>query len=206
MARLKDEPASAPEDTVPPAPAPNAPAAAPEKKTPAAWAAQLGHTKPADARLPEMQRIPFVLPAYAVADKLYGWSERAYHFQDPKDAFEVTLATYSAALATAVQFPATELTEAALTQLKQDFVAGFVLSPVETRICPSPFLTLENTAALPPGTKLELFVLGLAVAEHLAPYGQWQSVGEGQVSDDGATLEFPDGLPMLTAVAVRVLD
>ncbi len=93
--------------------APSAPA--PERKTPAAWAAQLGHTKPADSRLPEMQRIPFVLPAHAVADKLYGWSERAYHFQAPEDAFLITLATYTAALKSAMQFPATELVVDALT-------------------------------------------------------------------------------------------
>lgn len=103
-------------------------------------------------------------------------------------------------------FRAAALPEAALTQLNQDFAAGFVLSPVETRICPSPALSLENTANLAPGTALELFVLGLDVAEHQAPYGQWQKVGEGQVTDDGATLEFPDGLPLLTAIAVRVLD
>ena len=103
-------------------------------------------------------------------------------------------------------FRAAPLTEPALTQLNQDFVAGFVLSPVETRICPSPALSLENTANLEPGTALELFMLGLDVAEHFAPYGQWHSVGEGQVSEDGATLDFPNGVPVLTAIAVRVLD
>lgn len=103
-------------------------------------------------------------------------------------------------------FRAAALSEPALTQLNQDFALGFVLSPVETRICPSPALSLENTANLAPGTALELFILGLDVAEHFAPYGQWQKVGEGQVSEDGAALEFPDGLPVLTAIAVRVLD
>lgn len=103
-------------------------------------------------------------------------------------------------------FRAAPLPEAALTQLNQDFALGFVLSPVETRICPNPALSLENSVDLAPGTGLELFVLGLDVAEHLAPYGQWQKVGEGQVTDDGATLEFPDGLPVLTALAIRVLD
>lgn len=103
-------------------------------------------------------------------------------------------------------FRAVALPEAALAPLAQGFVAGFALSPVETRICPSPALTLENTANLAPGTALELLVLGLDVAEHLAPYGQWQKVGEGVVSDDGATLEFPDGLPLLTTIAIRELD
>lgn len=103
-------------------------------------------------------------------------------------------------------FRAAALPEAALTQLNQDFAAGFVLSPVETRICPSPALSLENTANLAPGTALELLVLGLDVAEHWAPYGQWQKVGEGQVSEDGATLEFADGPPVLTAIGIRVLE
>lgn len=100
-------------------------------------------------------------------------------------------------------FRAAPLPEAALAQLHQDFVAGFALSPVDTRVCPSPALSLENTADLAPGSALELFVLGLDVAEAWAPYGIWQKVGEGQVSDDGATLEFPDGVPILTAIGIR---
>lgn len=100
-------------------------------------------------------------------------------------------------------FRAVALSEPALTQLGQDFVAGYALSPVETRVCPSPALSLENTGNLPAGGALELFVLGLDVGEKWAPYGGWQKVGEGQVSDDGATLEFPDGLPLLTAIGIR---
>lgn len=100
-------------------------------------------------------------------------------------------------------FRAAALPEAALTQLEQGFVAGFALSPVETRICPSPALSLENRAKLAPGAELELYVLGLDVSEPIAPYGQWQHVGDGQVSEDGATLEFPDGVPLLTAIGIR---
>lgn len=100
-------------------------------------------------------------------------------------------------------FRAVELPEAALTQLKQDFVAGFALSPVDTRICPSPALSLENSGNLPAGTALELFVLGVDVSEAVTPYGEWKKVGEGQVSDDGASLDFPEGLPLLTAIGVR---
>lgn len=100
-------------------------------------------------------------------------------------------------------FRAAELPEAALSQLNQDFVAGFALSPVETRICPSPPLSLENRADLPPGTELELYVLGVDVSEPIADYGAWKNVGEGQVSEDGATLEFPEGLPLLTAIGIR---
>lgn len=101
-------------------------------------------------------------------------------------------------------FRAAELSGAALEQLGPDFVVAYALSPVETRICPSPALSLENTADLPAGTQLELFILGLDVLEIWAPYGDWQKVGEGSVADDGQTLEFPDGLPLLTAIGVRV--
>lgn len=100
-------------------------------------------------------------------------------------------------------FRAVALPEPAVTQLEQDFVAGWALSPVETHICPSPALSLENTPRLAPGVALDLFVLGVDVAEAWAPYGGWEKIGEGQVSDDGATLEFPDGLPLLTAIGVR---
>lgn len=100
-------------------------------------------------------------------------------------------------------FRAVALPAPAVTQLAQDFVAGWALSPVETHICPSPALRLENTTQLAPGAVLELFVLGVNVDEAWAPYGGWEKVGEGQVSDDGATLEFPDGLPLLTAIGIR---
>ncbi len=101
-------------------------------------------------------------------------------------------------------FRAVPLPERALQQLEQDFVAGWALSPVETVICPSPAVSLENATELTPGTVIELFILGVDVLERWAPYGGWQKVGEGRVSEDAATLEFPDGLPLLTAVGVRV--
>jgi hypothetical protein len=91
-----------------------------------------------------------------------------------------------------------------LTRLGQDFIVAYGLSPLETRICPSPALTLENATELEPGTALELYLLGLDVEEAWAPYGHWQHVGDGVVSDDGKTLEFPDGIPLLTAIGVKV--
>jgi hypothetical protein len=80
---------------------------------------------------------------------------------------------------------------------------AFALAPLETVICPSPALSIENTAELAAGTELELFVQGLDVSEEWAGYARWQKAGEGSVSDDGATLEFPDGVPVLTAIGVR---
>jgi hypothetical protein len=100
-------------------------------------------------------------------------------------------------------FRAARLGEAALEQLQQDFVVAYALSPVETRLCPSPALRLENTTDLAPGTELELFLLGLDVLEVWAPYAAWEKIGEGVVSEDGQALEFPEGLPLLTAIGVR---
>lgn len=101
-------------------------------------------------------------------------------------------------------FRAVRLPEAALTQLQQDFVVGYALSPLETRVCPNPSLSLENSLDLPAGAGLELYALGLDADEKLLPYAAWQRVGEGAVSADGATLEFPEGLPVLTAIGVKV--
>jgi hypothetical protein len=134
MAKADDKPGDKPEikpageqPPAPPGPLPAATSAAakaaPEKKTPAEWAAQLGHKKPRDARLP--QSVDHVDPSYAVADKLYGWSERAYHFQGADKEFLITEATYRAALRTAPRFPATELTTDALTPEAATRLAGF---------------------------------------------------------------------------------
>lgn len=101
-------------------------------------------------------------------------------------------------------FRAVELPKAALEQLQQDFVVGFGLSPLDTVICPSPAITLNNSAKLAPGTPLELYLLGLNASGRWVAYGSWQKVGEGRVSDDGETLEFPDGVPVLSAIGVRV--
>ena len=101
-------------------------------------------------------------------------------------------------------FRAVSLSEAALAQLGQDFIAGFALSPLETRICPSPALSLENGSDLAPGTEVELYMLGLDAAEAWVQYGQWQKVSDGKVSDDGQTLDFAEGPPLLTALGVKV--
>jgi hypothetical protein len=103
-------------------------------------------------------------------------------------------------------FRAVSLPEPALAQLSADFVAGFALSPVDTQIFPRPAVSLENTAALPAGTELRLFMQGLDVAEEFAPYAGWQELGEGVVSEDGKTLDFAEGPPVLTVLGVKVKD
>lgn len=100
-------------------------------------------------------------------------------------------------------FRAVRLPEEALTRIDQGFVLGFAVAPVETRICPSPSLAIENSIELTAGTELELYILGLDVLEEWAPYAGWRKVGEGRVSNDGTTLDFPDGVPLLTAIGIR---
>ncbi|HKY35712.1 MAG TPA: hypothetical protein VJN18_07235 [Polyangiaceae bacterium] len=100
-------------------------------------------------------------------------------------------------------FRAAVISGDALAQLGQDFAVAYALAPLETVICPSPALSIDNATGLAAGTELELFSQGLDVLEEWAPYAGWQKVGEGQVSEDGASLEFPDGLPVLTAIGVR---
>ena len=100
-------------------------------------------------------------------------------------------------------FRAAPLSETVLAQLGQDFVMGFALAPLETVICPSPVLSLENSAGLAAGTELELFMQGHDVSEEWAAYAGWEKVGEGQVTEDGSALEFPDGLPALTSIGIR---
>jgi hypothetical protein len=100
-------------------------------------------------------------------------------------------------------FRAAMISGDALTQLGQDFRVAYALAPLETAICPSPALSIDNDAGLAAGTELELFSLGLDVLEEWAPYAGWEKMGDGVVSPDGASLEFPDGLPVLTAIGIR---
>jgi hypothetical protein len=97
------EPRPANPPPVPPAAKP-AEKAAPELRTPAEWAQKYGLTKPRDLRLP--QSTDWVHPSHAVADKLYGWSQHAYDFQAPEDAFRISEQDYRAAIRLAPQHPA----------------------------------------------------------------------------------------------------
>jgi len=104
-------------------------------------------------------------------------------------------------------FRAAPIPAKAIEQLGQDFVEAYALAPIESSICPAPALSLENSSELPAGTELELFVLGLDTSERpWVPYATWHSVGAGRVSEDGASLEFPDGVPVLTAIGVKVKE
>jgi hypothetical protein len=94
-----------------------------ETKTPAEWAAQLGHTKPRDPRLP--QSTDHVDPSYAVAEQLYGWKDHAYNFQAAGEAFLITEQTYRAAIKAAPQHPAVALVADALAPAAAERLKDF---------------------------------------------------------------------------------
>lgn len=100
-----DKPEAAhPEDAAPAAQsAPEAPRATPRMLTPAEWAREKKLMRPADPRLP--QSVPWTDPRHAVADRLHGWSDHAYHFQGPDQQFRLTEPDYLAALEAGAAYP-----------------------------------------------------------------------------------------------------
>jgi hypothetical protein len=107
--------------------APSAPAAptAPTA-TPNEWAAKLGLVKLADPQLP--QTVTVYNWKHAAADKLYGWSEHAYHYQGAEHAFRLTEEDYRKALEAAAQYPCTEPHAPALPESQAKRFEGFVPS------------------------------------------------------------------------------
>lgn len=81
----------------------------------------------------------------------------------------------------------------------------YAFAPVDTLLCPAAALTVPNDAAWPAGTEVEIFAHGTGVDEYWAPYGGWEKVSEGRVSDDGKTISTNpgEGLPLLSAIGIR---
>jgi len=79
-------------------------------------------------------------------------------------------------------------------------------APVETVFCPPAKLRVPNTPQWAAGAAVEVFVHGLDVAQHWAPYAGWQMVGEATVSADGTEVVTDDGkgLPVLSTFALRL--
>lgn len=101
-------------------PADGAPKA--EIMTPDEWGKKLGRFRKADPNIP--QQISHFDWQHAAADKLYGWSEHAYNFQDTP--FQITRECYEKALAAAAQFPAAAPHPGALPNPYKKRFAGFV--------------------------------------------------------------------------------
>lgn len=87
----------------------------------------------------------------------------------------------------------------------------FTLAPLGAELCPFATLSLPNSAGWDPGTEVEFLVQGFGVGlvegdQPFAPYGDWEPVATGVVSDDGERLEMTDGgLPLISNVGVRRL-
>lgn len=77
--------------------------AAPEKRTPAEWAAKLGHIHQRDPRLPQSETRPTW--QHAVADQLHGWTLHEHHFQG--QPLLLSQADYMAALEAGGEYPVT---------------------------------------------------------------------------------------------------
>lgn len=98
-------------------------AKAPAKRTPAEWAEKLGYIVKADSRIP--QSVTFAKWEHAAADKLYGWSEHAYHHQAEKDRFAISETDYSKALETAAKYPTVALHTPAIPSSQVDRLNDF---------------------------------------------------------------------------------
>lgn len=110
------------------APGVEAPATAPVPvtATPEVWAERLGLIQRANPRLPQSQTVPHW--THAAANKLYGWSDHAYHYQG-EAPFELTEDDYRKALAAAAQYPVRAPHPPALPKSQVKRFEGFVPSP-----------------------------------------------------------------------------
>lgn len=84
----------------------------PEKKTPLAWANELGFFK-RYGRGPEARRLP--LPAYAAANVHYGWDKQA-HFHGP-DSLLLSRKDFEAAMAASEKYPTSALHGPAIAEV-----------------------------------------------------------------------------------------
>jgi hypothetical protein len=85
----------------------------------------------------------------------------------------------------------------------------FTLAPLGAELCPPAALSLPNTAGWEPGIEVEFLLQGFGVGltegdQPFAPYGEWEPIGTGVVSEDGEILTVTEGgLPIISNVGVR---
>ncbi len=82
----------------------------------------------------------------------------------------------------------------------------FGVAPMETIFCPAATLHVPNTPGWEAGAAVEFFIQGVEIGQHWAPYGEWQKVSDGKVSEDGLEVVTAEGqgIPVLSSVAVRL--
>ena len=89
---------------------------------------------------------------------------------------------------------------------KAGFAVLHALTPFHTRIKPGAAVTVANTAKLPAGAAVELFVQLTDLQEKSGPFGGFTKVADGHVSADGATIKTDDGqgVPEISWLGVRL--
>lgn len=87
----------------------------------------------------------------------------------------------------------------------RQFNAVWVLGPQKTTFCPPAALTLPNTASLPAGAAVDLYLLVTGIEGHFARYAEWGKVGSATVSDDGSRIQtdLDSGLPELGIIGLQ---
>ncbi len=77
------------------------------------------------------------------------------------------------------------------------------LAPTEAHLCPAATLSVPNVSGFEAGAVLEVFLHGVSVEEHWAPYAGWAKITEARVSADGETLTTDGGIHELSVVGFR---
>jgi hypothetical protein len=88
-------------------------AAPPGLSTPEEWANRLGHIHRAHPHVP--QSTTHADWQHAIADRLHGWTQHAYHFAN--DPLQLSEADYRTALQNAAEYPLKQAHEPALSPL-----------------------------------------------------------------------------------------
>jgi len=123
---------------------------------------------------------------------------------DPHGSFEHDILTYrdDELVFRSVAIPVGDSEQALDPSLRFEIAYG--VAPLGTTFCPPAKLSLKNSGNWDPGTRVEVFVQGLDVAEKWAPYGEWLQVAEASVSSDGSRIETTNGgIPILSSIALR---
>jgi hypothetical protein len=86
------------------------------------------------------------------------------------------------------------------------FELVYALTPSDTVLCPAAALSVPNTPGWDAGSRVEVFLHGIDVAEEWAPYGGWAKVSGGAVSADGTSIstDADGGIPALSVIGIRL--
>jgi hypothetical protein len=86
------------------------------------------------------------------------------------------------------------------------FATVYAMTPFGTKIDPPAKVTLANTAQLPAGAAVELFIQGTELDDKYGTFGRFTRIADGHVSADGATIatDQGQGIPQITWLGVRL--